>query len=122
MRFLSAKTKLPAITQNLETTTKNLSQLDLDKTLKTVNETLASLKSTIAKANSNDGTIGMLLNDKKMYNNLTSTVNSLNLLLQDLRLSPKRYVNVSVFGKKNKSEPLMKPMAEDSITQEQRKN
>ena len=116
------KTKLPAITQNLETTSKNLSQLDLDKTLKTVNETITSLKAVVAKANSNEGTVGMLLNDKKMYGNITSTINSLNLLLQDIRLNPKRYVNVSVFGKKNKSEPLMKPMAEDSITQEQRKD
>lgn len=116
------KNKLPAITQNLETSTKNLSTLELDKTLKQVDETLAAFKTTIAKLNSNDGTLGLLMNDRKMYNNLTSTVNSLNLLLQDLRISPKRYVNVSVFGKKNKSEPLMRPMAEDSITQEQRKD
>ena len=116
------KTKLPAITQNLETSTKHLSELDLDKTLRAVNETIAAFKTTLDKVTSSDGTLGLLLNDRKMYNNLTSTVNSLNLLLQDLRLSPKRYVNVSVFGKKNKSEPLMRPMAEDSITQEQRKN
>ncbi|TAD82961.1 MAG: MCE family protein [Bacteroidetes bacterium] len=115
------KTKLPAITQNLETGTKNLSQLDLDKTLRSVNEALASFKATIEKLSNSEGTLGALMNDRKMYNNLTSTVNSLNLLLQDLRLSPKRYINVSVFGKKDKSEPLMRPMPEDSLTQEQRK-
>jgi len=45
-----------------------------------------------------------------LYKNLNSTANSLNILLQDLRLHPKRYINVSVFGKKDKSEPLMSPL------------
>jgi phospholipid/cholesterol/gamma-HCH transport system substrate-binding protein len=49
-----------------------------------------------------------------LYNNLNATANSLNILLQDLRLHPKRYVHVSVFGKKDKSQPLMKPL-EDSL-------
>jgi phospholipid/cholesterol/gamma-HCH transport system substrate-binding protein len=63
-----------------------------------------------------------MINDKKLYNNLNSTINSLNILMQDLRLNPKRYVNISVFGGKNKGgEPLMKPLAEDSITQEQKR-
>lgn len=113
--------KLPAITDNLEKTTQNLSKLELDKTLGQVNQTVASLEALLHKMNNTDGTVGALMNDKKMYNNLTSTVNSMNLLLQDLRLNPKRYVNVSVFGKKDKSTPLMRPMTEDSVTQEQKK-
>lgn len=113
------KEKLPAIASNLETTSKNLSQLELDKTLKTVEKTMADLNEVIEKMNSTDGTMGALINDRRLYNNLTSTVNSLNLLMQDLRVNPKRYVNISVFGKKDKSEPLMRPLAEDSITQEQ---
>ncbi|CAN5806425.1 MlaD family protein [soil metagenome] len=114
------KEKLPVIASNLETTSKNLSALELNKTLESVDKTIASLNSVIAKANSTNGTLGSLINDKKLYTNLTSTVNSLNLLMQDLRLNPKRYVNISVFGKKDKSEPLMRPLAEDSLTQEQR--
>jgi phospholipid/cholesterol/gamma-HCH transport system substrate-binding protein len=114
--------RLPVIAGNLETTTKNLSQLELDKTLQNVDKTIANLNQLIEKAGSTNGTIGALINEKKLYNNLTSTVNSLNLLMQDLRLNPKRYVNISVFGKKNTSEPLMRPMAEDSVTQEQIRN
>ena len=48
------------------------------------------------------GSMGKLLNDDAMYTNLTKTSKELELLLQDLRLNPTRYVNVSVFGKKNK--------------------
>jgi phospholipid/cholesterol/gamma-HCH transport system substrate-binding protein len=116
----SVQERLPVIANNLETTTKNLSQLEFDRTLKSVEKTMADLNLLIEKANSTSGTLGALINDKKLYNNLTSTVNSLNLLMQDLRLNPKRYVNISVFGKKDKSQPLMRPLAEDSVTQEQR--
>ena len=114
------KERLPVIANNLETTTKNLSQLDFDRTLKSVEKTMADLNLVIEKINSPNGTMGALVNDKKLYNNLTSTVSSLNLLMQDLRVNPKRYVNISVFGKKDKSQPLMRPLAEDSVTQEQR--
>jgi phospholipid/cholesterol/gamma-HCH transport system substrate-binding protein len=110
---------LPAIMQNMEKFSTNLSEADIKKIVNDLNGTIASLNTTLAKLNQKDNSIGALMNDKKLYDNLASTTNSLNLLLQDLRLHPKRYVNVSVFGKKDKSEPLMKPMAEDSLTQEQ---
>ena len=51
--------------------------------------------------------MGMIMNDKKLYENLNGTANSLNILLQDFRIHPKRYVQFSVFGKKDKSDPLM---------------
>ncbi len=110
---------LPAITANMEKVTKELSEAEFGKMVKNLDATISELQTTIQKVNDKDGTVGALLNDRKMYDNLTSAVNSLNLLMQDLRLNPKRYVNISVFGKKDKSTPLMKPMAEDSITQEQ---
>jgi len=115
------KDEVTSIMQNVEKTTETLSKMELDKTVRSMNEAISALKNTIEKVNSKEGTLGALINDKKLYTNLASTVNSLNLLLQDVRLSPKRYVNVSVFGKKDKSTPLMKPLDEDSITQEQRK-
>jgi phospholipid/cholesterol/gamma-HCH transport system substrate-binding protein len=112
---------LPDIMQNMDKFSKNLSESDIKKLMNDLNGTIASLNTTLAKLNQKDNSIGALMNDKKLYDNLASTTNSLNLLLQDLRLHPKRYVNVSVFGKKDKSDPLMKPMAEDSVTQEQKK-
>jgi phospholipid/cholesterol/gamma-HCH transport system substrate-binding protein len=64
--------------------------------------------------NSKDGSLGLLLNDKKLYQNLESTTRSLNTLLDDLRVHPKRYVNISVFGRKDKSGPLNAPLNDSS--------
>jgi phospholipid/cholesterol/gamma-HCH transport system substrate-binding protein len=113
---------LPAITKNMEAVTKQVEEADLKKLIGNMDATLSNLNQTLKKLENPDGTVGALMNDRKLYDNLTSTMNSMNLLLQDLRLHPKRYVNVSVFGKKDKSSPLMRPMDEDSVTQEQIRN
>ncbi|MBS1513176.1 MAG: MCE family protein [Bacteroidetes bacterium] len=102
--------KLNSVMTNLDKTTTNLSQLDLEKTLTTLNGTITELKSTIGKLNSNNGTAGLLLNDTRLYNNLSATANKLNLLLDDLKTNPKRYISFSVFGKKNKSQALNMPL------------
>ena len=54
----------------------------------------------MAKIEGSEGSLGKLVNDKALYNNLADASRELDLLLQDFRLNPKRYVNVSVFGKK----------------------
>jgi phospholipid/cholesterol/gamma-HCH transport system substrate-binding protein len=102
--------KITSVMSNLDKTTQNFSQLDVQKTLTTLNGTINELKSTIGKLNSNSGTAGMLLNDTKLYNNLTATSNKLNLLLDDFKTNPKRYISFSVFGKKNKGTALMVPL------------
>lgn len=107
------------ILSNLETTTATLSRMELDRTIRRFNEAADSLQIAVNKINSKDGTLGALLNDRGVYNNLNASVNSMNLLLQDLRLHPKRYVNISVFGGKNKTAPIMKPLPTDTITGEQ---
>lgn len=100
---------------NVDRLTGNLANLDLEKTLTKLQAAVDNLNGTLSKINNGDGTLGLLMNDKKLYQNLTSTSNSLNILLQDIRLHPKRYINVSVFGKKDKSQPLMEPLS-DSAT------
>jgi phospholipid/cholesterol/gamma-HCH transport system substrate-binding protein len=99
---------------NVDRMTAKMASLDLETTLKKLQAAVDNLNGVLSKANKGEGTVGLLLNDKKLYNNLTSTSNSLNVLLQDLRLHPKRYINVSVFGKKDKTEPLMSPLV-DSV-------
>lgn len=102
--------KLNAVMTNLDKTTTNLSNLDLEKTLTALNATIGELKSTIGKLNTKDGTAGMLLNDTKLYNNLSATSNKLNILLDDLKTNPKRYISFSVFGKKYKGDALSVPL------------
>ena len=108
------------IIANLETTTNTLSKMELDRTIRKFNMAADSLQLAINKINSKDGTVGALLNDKAVYNNLNATVNSMNLLLQDLRLHPKRYVNINIIGGKTKEAPLMTPLPTDTITGEQK--
>lgn len=108
--FAANSEKINHVVTNLDNTTTKIAQLDFDKTLNTLNSTLADLKAIVGKMNSTDGTLGKLMNDPVMYNNLASTGNKLNLLLDDIRINPKRYVNISVFGKKQKGSALMTPL------------
>lgn len=102
--------KISGVLTNLDKTATNLSKLNLQGTLDTLDATISSLKAVVSKFNTNSGTLGLLFNDPSLYKNLASTSNKLNLLLDDIRVNPKRYVNISVFGKKNKTAPLMVPL------------
>ncbi len=99
---------------NLETATNNFSKADINGAVSNFKTAINNLNAILAKASSTDGTLGKLLNDKTLYNNLSNTIRSANILVDDLRVHPKRYVNISVFGKKDKSGPLMAPL-NDSI-------
>lgn len=74
---------------------------ELKSTMISTKSTINEMKSVITKMDSGDGSMAKLINDKKLYENLSSTSGNLNLLLQDLRLNPKRYAHFSLFGKKN---------------------
>ena len=106
--------KITGILTNLDKTATNLSKLDIEKTLNILNSTVSDLKTIIGKFNTSTGTIGLLLNDPKLYNNLTATTNKLNLLIDDLKANPKRYVSLSIFGKKNTGTGLTVPLP-DSV-------
>lgn len=105
------KNDVPVIMKNVNTITTdfskvsaNLSHVDFQATMKRVDNTLANLQTITDKVNRGEGTVGMLLNDKTLYNNLANTAGSANELLIDLKANPKRYVQFSLWGKKDKSE------------------
>ncbi|HUH47198.1 MAG TPA: hypothetical protein VLZ54_08610, partial [Arenibacter sp.] len=91
---------LSAITDNFSMLSDSLAHAGLGGTIKGLQTTLKDVNSMLAKVESGEGSLGKLVNDKALYDNLTSASRELDLLLQDFRLNPKRYVNVSVFGKK----------------------
>ena len=87
---------------NANNLTRNLSELDLASTMNRVDNTLRNVEQMTAKLNSNEGTLGLLMRDPSLYNNLNATMIHADSLMIDLRQHPKRYVHFSVFGKKDK--------------------
>lgn len=87
---------------NTELLTDNLSQIDLNGTMAKVNRTLDNVEKMTQTLNSNEGTLGLMMHDKTLYNNLNSVVGNADSLMIDLKAHPKRYVHFSVFGKKDK--------------------
>jgi phospholipid/cholesterol/gamma-HCH transport system substrate-binding protein len=77
-------------------------------------KSIIQLNTIVTEIKNGKGTLGKLANNDQLYNNLTSTTNSLNILLQDLRMHPKRYIQVSVFGKKDKTAPLMQALPDSA--------
>ncbi len=106
--------KIDSIMSNLNATTNQFAQADIQGTMNQLKSTVSKLDAIVAKMNSSDGTLGSLVNSKELYNNLNNSVTSLNTLIDDLRVHPKRYVNISIFGKKDKGDYLTKPL-NDSI-------
>lgn len=80
----------------------SLNNAGLPNAIASLSATVAQMDQILAKINSGDGTLGKLMNDGELYAHLNAASRELDLLLQDFRLNPKRYVNVSVFGKKQK--------------------
>lgn len=95
-------TNLDKTTENFATLSDSLSQLQVGKLVKDVEGAIAGFKAISDKLNSNEGSIGKLINDEQLYDNLEGATRQLEQLLQDIKLNPKRYVHFSVFGKKNK--------------------
>jgi phospholipid/cholesterol/gamma-HCH transport system substrate-binding protein len=103
------------ITGDFSKISDSLSKADLGQTVKNLNKTLAKVDGIMSGLESGKGSMGKLLKDEAFYENIKATTKELELLLQDIRLAPTRYVNVSLFGKKNK--PYVAPK-NDTIIKE----
>lgn len=88
------------VTGNFKKVSNDLANSNIKQTLDNANKAMADLQATMAKVNSKDGSLGLLLNDTKVYDNMANATKSLDDLLIDLKAHPKRYVSFSVFGGK----------------------
>ena len=94
--------KANGVLDNTEKLTSQLSAVDVAATMAKVNQTLAYVEQMTQKLNSNEGTLGLLMRDATLYNNLSATAADADSLLIDFKAHPKRYIHFSVFGKKDK--------------------
>lgn len=100
--------KLNTIGDNFILISNNLKEIDFAAAMQKVDSTLSNVKMITDKLNRKDNTIGLLFNDPSLYNNLNATTANAASLLEDLKSHPKRYVHFSLFGKKDKSEIIIK--------------
>ena len=90
------------ISGDLAKVTSDLSEADINKVITNAQNTLSNLNTLLSEIENGKGTVGKLLKDDALYNDLDKSAKQLELLLQDFRLNPKRYVHFSLFGKKAK--------------------
>ncbi len=94
------------ISANLAGVSDTLANAGLGETVEQLQETLTNLSAVIARIESGEGTMGRLMKDESLYENLSEASRELDLLLQDILMNTKWYVNVTVFGKKKKEYTL----------------
>ena len=109
-KIKSTITNIDKASANFAKVSDSISKINISNTVKKLENTLANVDKILLDVQSGKGTLGKLAKDEGLYNNFSKTSKELELLLQDLRLNPTRYVNVSLFGKKNK--PYKAPAAD----------
>nr|WP_304608413.1 MlaD family protein [Pontibacter anaerobius] len=87
---------------NMAEITDTLKQVEINQLVHNANEAVKELQSAAAQLNSAEGSIGKLMHDEELYENMNRSTQALNLLLRDIQAYPKRYVSFSVFGRKDK--------------------
>ena len=106
---------ITSIISNANIAAGKLANLDIQSTIDSLQTVVLQIKSTVAKMNSKDGSLGLLLNDKQLYDNLQKAALGLEILIDDIRVHPKHYVNISIFGKKDKGNYLTSPAKKDTL-------
>ncbi|HXI00744.1 MAG TPA: MlaD family protein [Sphingobacteriaceae bacterium] len=94
--------KISSIMSNIDKVTDEVARANFALTIQNANKAMTDLQATVNKINTGQGSLGMLINDEKMYTNLNSAAANLDKLMIDLKANPKRYVHFSVFGGKKK--------------------
>lgn len=102
--------QVPSIVNRLDTTMEDVQtfmaktrKVDLEATVRSVDSTINNVNALVTDARSPEGTLGKLLTDEQLYNTVNNAVVSVDSLLTDFKAHPKRYINVTIFGGRKKS-------------------
>ena len=98
----NAVTDFKIASNNIKSITDSINSDDIITITSNLNTLVSDLNSITSSLKNSDGTAGMLINDESIFNNLENATNQLNILIEDIKLNPDRYINFSVFGKKSK--------------------
>lgn len=101
------------IIANFSQISDTLAKANISGTLANANEALSSVSDVVDKINRGEGSLGMLINNPELYNKLESASKNLDLLVEDIRINPNRYVQISLFGRKNKTIELSQKELEE---------
>lgn len=101
-KFNSTIANLDATAENFAKLSDSLAQIETGQMVKNMEEAIGKLNSIADGIENGEGSVGKLLKDEKLYDNLTGASKQMELLLQDMKLNPKRYVHFSLFGKRPK--------------------
>ena len=107
-------TNFNTVAGNFSKISDSLNKADIGKTVRNLNKTLARVDNIMIGLDEGKGSMGKLLKDDAFYQNIKTSTKELELLLQDVRLNPTRYINISVFGKKNK--PYVAVVKDSTVT------
>lgn len=94
--------KITNIINNLDSTSQAIKDANLNQTIKEIQSALAGINLTLQKLNTGNGTAAKIMNDPSVYTELKNTINSVNTLVDDIKVHPKRYINISVLVRKTK--------------------
>lgn len=101
--------KISDVITNFTKISDTLVKANIGSTITYLNSTLTKTSDVIGKIQKGEGSLGLLVNDEKLYRELEKSSKDLNLLLEDMRLNPDRYLQFSVFGKNPKKNPYIEP-------------
>lgn len=115
--FKKNNDSITATISSIKKTADKFSSLEIQPGIDSLQSAIAELRKIMSKVNSNDGSLGLLMNDRKLYDKLNEVLLSAEILFDDLRVNPKRYTGNIIFNRKDKTGPLTSPSIKDSVPQ-----
>ena len=108
---------ITATISSIKRAAEKFSNLEVQPTIDSLQASINEFKAVLNKFNTNDGTLGLLMKDRKLYDQLNDLFLGLEILFDDIRVNPKRYTGNLLFNRRDRSGPLTSPAKKDSVPQ-----